>query len=42
MDKALGAGGERIFGEDSPQQTWTGKDRGTQVTPEDDDYVESK
>ena len=42
MDKARGAGGEAIFGENSPQQTWSGKDRGTQVTPEDADYAGKK
>ncbi len=42
MDKARGAGGERIFGENSPQQTWAGKDRGTQVTPDDEDYAVAK
>lgn len=32
MDKMRGAGGDKIFGEDSPQQTWSGVDRGSQVS----------
>ena len=38
MDRARGAGGEAIFGEGSPQQTWSGKDRGTQVSFNDAGY----
>lgn len=38
MDKVRGAGGEAIFGENSPQQTWSGKDRGSQVSFNDASY----
>ncbi len=38
MDKARGAGGDAIFGESSPQQTWSGKDRGSQVSFNDPNY----
>jgi hypothetical protein len=38
MDKALNKNGDAVFGDKSPQKTWSGKDRGSQVSFNDADY----